>query len=198
MDAAGVLLADRRPASRSTSPSWQASISEQVTADHLPAAVALGTISYNVARSFGPAIGGLIVLAVGREGGVRASTRSCYLPLCWRSCCGGASTCRRGCRPSGWTGRSSRAARYVLPFAGAIRTVMTRAFLFGLAGATAAALAPLVAKDLLARQRQHLRHPARRERGRRGDRRAAGPSGRVALRRLAGDPRSWRWSAGWC
>src|SRR6516165_3434596 len=42
-------------------PAWQASIGEQVSADHLPAAVALGSISYNFARSFGPALGGVIV-----------------------------------------------------------------------------------------------------------------------------------------
>ena len=35
-------------------PSWQASISEQVRPEHLPAAIALGSISYNIARSFGP------------------------------------------------------------------------------------------------------------------------------------------------
>src|SRR5690606_26577535 len=35
-------------------PSWQASIGEQVTPQNLPAAIALGTISYNIARSFGP------------------------------------------------------------------------------------------------------------------------------------------------
>ena len=31
----------------------------------LPAAISLGSISYNFARSFGPAIGGLIVIAFG-------------------------------------------------------------------------------------------------------------------------------------
>ena len=39
------------------SPAWGASIPEQVTPEHLPAAIALGSISYNVARSFGPEIG---------------------------------------------------------------------------------------------------------------------------------------------
>jgi MFS family permease len=42
-------------------PAWQASVSEQVPAEALPAAVALNGISYNIARSFGPAIGGVIV-----------------------------------------------------------------------------------------------------------------------------------------
>src|SRR5882757_7039906 len=40
-------------------PAWQASVSEQVPAETLPSAVALNGISYNIARSFGPAIGGI-------------------------------------------------------------------------------------------------------------------------------------------
>ena len=52
-------------------PAWQASVSEQVPAETLPAAVALNGISYNIARSFGPAIGGLVVATCGRGGGVR-------------------------------------------------------------------------------------------------------------------------------
>src|SRR3546814_6815738 len=39
-------------------PAWQASVAEQVPPAHLGEAVALNSISYNVARSFGPAIGG--------------------------------------------------------------------------------------------------------------------------------------------
>src|SRR5687767_9886031 len=46
-------------------PAWQASVSEQVQAEHLPAAIGLGSISYNLARSFGPAVGGVVVAAFG-------------------------------------------------------------------------------------------------------------------------------------
>jgi len=46
-------------------PAWQASVSEQVPAEALPSAVALNGISYNTARSFGPAIGGIIVASAG-------------------------------------------------------------------------------------------------------------------------------------
>src|SRR2546429_5964511 len=42
-------------------PAWQSSVSEQVPAETLPSAVALNGISYNIARSFGPAIGGIVV-----------------------------------------------------------------------------------------------------------------------------------------
>jgi MFS family permease len=46
-------------------PAWQASVSEQVPSQALPAAIALNTISYNIARSFGPALGGVIVTIAG-------------------------------------------------------------------------------------------------------------------------------------
>jgi MFS family permease len=129
------------------SPAWQASISEQVTPDHLPAAVALGTISYNVARSFGPAIGGLVVLAAGAKAAF-AINAVCYIPLLlafffWK---------RRHVPSRLPPERIDRAivsgGRYVLHSA-SIRSVLLRAFLFGLAGATASALAPLIAKNLL-------------------------------------------------
>ncbi|MCI4592031.1 MFS transporter [Sphingobium sp. BYY-5] len=129
------------------SPAWQSSITEQVGAAHLPAAIALGTISYNVARSFGPALGGAIVLAAGAQAAF-AVNAFCYLPLLltfflWR----------RTPLPSRLPPEQMHRAivsgiRYAL-HAAPIRIVLVRAFLFGLAGASAAALAPLIAKTLL-------------------------------------------------
>src|SRR3974390_2625300 len=46
-------------------PAWQSSVSEQVPAEALPAAVARNGISYNIAPRFGPAIGGVIVATAG-------------------------------------------------------------------------------------------------------------------------------------
>lgn len=128
-------------------PSWQSSISEQVSPRNLPAAVALGTISFNVARSFGPALGGLIVLAAGAKAafGINAAA---YIPLWlafffWR---------RRHVPSRLPPERIDRAivsgARYAL-HSPLVRTVLTRSFLFGVASATSSALAPLIAKDLL-------------------------------------------------
>ena len=129
------------------SPSWQASISEQVPARQLPAAIALGSISYNVARSFGPAVGGLIVLAAGARAAF-AINALCYLPLlvafyAWN---------RRHVPSRLPPERVHRAiltgARYAM-HSGSVRTVLARAFAFGLAGASASALAPLIAKTML-------------------------------------------------
>ena len=59
-------------------PAWQSSVSEQVPAENLPAAVALNGISYNIARSFGPAIGGVIVATAGAVAAFAANARALY------------------------------------------------------------------------------------------------------------------------
>lgn len=129
------------------SPSWQASIGEQVSAEHLPAAISLGSISYNIARSFGPALGGLVVLALGAKAAF-AINAAFYLPL-W----GAFYFWQRRHVPSRLPPeRIDRAiisgGRYAF-HSPAIRTVVLRAFAFGLASATYVALGPLVAKQLL-------------------------------------------------
>lgn len=43
------------------SPAWQASVREQVGIRDLPQAVSLNTISFNLARTVGPALGGLVI-----------------------------------------------------------------------------------------------------------------------------------------
>lgn len=128
-------------------PSWQASIPEQVSRKNLPAAVALGTISFNVARSFGPALGGLIVLAAGAKA-VFALSSVLYAPLLLAF-----FTWKRKHVPSRLPPeRIDRAiiggARYAL-HSPSIRTALVRVFAFGLMSATATALAPLVAKNML-------------------------------------------------
>jgi MFS family permease len=129
------------------SPSWQASISEQVSEAHLPAAVSLGSISYNIARSFGPAVGGVIVLAFGSKSAF-AINAVFYLPLWlafwfWQ---------RRHVPSRLPPERIDRAiisgGRYAI-HSPAIRTVLLRALAFGFAGASYTALGPLIAKQQL-------------------------------------------------
>ena len=43
------------------SPAWQASVRQQVDPKELPQAIALNSISFNIARSVGPALGGLLI-----------------------------------------------------------------------------------------------------------------------------------------
>ena len=129
------------------SPAWSASINEQVSPANLPAAVALGTISYNVARSFGPALGGVIVLALG------ATATFClnallYIPLLlaffmWRR-----KQVPARLPPEGVTRAIVSGTRYVF-HSPVLKKTLVRAFLFGMASATATALAPLIARDTL-------------------------------------------------
>ena len=46
-------------------PTWQASLPELVPREQIPQAVALGSISFNLARSVGPALGGLLIASYG-------------------------------------------------------------------------------------------------------------------------------------
>jgi MFS family permease len=128
-------------------PAWQASVSEQVPTETLPAAVALNGISYNIARSFGPAIGGIIVATAGAVAAFGANA-ALYLPLLvvlflWR----------RKHEPSRLPReRLNRAivsgVRYIAN-SPSIRIVLVRTLVTGIIGGSVSALMPLVARDLL-------------------------------------------------
>ncbi len=128
-------------------PAWQSSIGEQVKPTDLPAAIALGTISYNVARSFGPALGGLIVLTLGAQAAF-AFNALAYLPLILAFLLWKRASVPSRLPPEHLTRAMVSGVRYVV-HSRPIRTVLVRAFIFGLAGASAPALAPLVARDIL-------------------------------------------------
>lgn len=128
-------------------PAWQASVSEQVKPEQLPAAVGLAAVSYNIARSFGPAVGGLIVLAAGATAAF-AVNALLYLPLLaaffvWRRVHVSARL-----PPERIDRAIISGARYAI-HSPPIRIVLIRAFTFGLTGASIAALTPLVARNLL-------------------------------------------------
>src|SRR5271166_390940 len=128
-------------------PAWQASVSEQVPPEALPSAVALNGISYNIARSFGPAIGGVIVASAGAVAAF-ATNALLYLPLLtvlffWR----------RAKEPSRLPPeRLARAiisgVRYIV-HSPSIRIVLGRTLVTGIAGGSVSALMPIVARDLL-------------------------------------------------
>jgi hypothetical protein len=109
--------------------------------------VALGTISYNVARSFGPALGGLIVLAAGAKAAF-AMNAVFYIPLWIAFLFWTRRTGSSRLPPERIDRAILSGARYAL-HAPPVRTVLSRAFLFGLASASSSALAPLIARDLL-------------------------------------------------
>ena len=129
-------------------PAWQASVSEQVKPEQLPAAVGLASVSYNIARSFGPAIGGLIVLTAGATAAFAVNALM-YLPLIvafflWRR-----EHVHARLPPERLDRAIISGARYAI-HSPPIRIVLIRALALGLAAASISALTPLVARDLLA------------------------------------------------
>ncbi|HZG31685.1 MAG TPA: MFS transporter [Sphingopyxis sp.] len=62
------------------SPAWQASVRQQVGHAHLPQAIALNSIAFNLARSVGPALGGLLISLTGPAAAFALNTLS-YLAL---------------------------------------------------------------------------------------------------------------------
>ncbi len=128
-------------------PAWQSSVSEQVPPETLPSAVALNGISYNIARSFGPAIGGIIVATAGAVAAFAANA-VLYLPLLvvlflWR----------RASEPSRLPREKLNRAmvsgvRYIAN-SPSIRIVLARTLVTGIIGGSVSALMPLVARDLL-------------------------------------------------
>jgi MFS family permease len=128
-------------------PAWQSAVSEQVPPETLPAAVALNGISYNIARSFGPAIGGIVVAAAGAVAAFAANALL-YLPLL-----AALFLWRRVAEPSQLPREQlSRAivsgVRYIV-HSPSIRIVLIRTLVTGIIGGAISALMPLVARDLL-------------------------------------------------
>ncbi|XIA65624.1 MFS transporter [Bradyrhizobium sp. TZ2] len=128
-------------------PAWQASVSEQVPAETLPAAVALNGISYNIARSFGPAVGGIVVATAGAVAAF-AVNAVLYLPLMvvlflWNR------TNEPSRLPRERLNRAIVSGVRYIANSPSIRIVLIRTLVTGVIGGSVSALMPLVARDLL-------------------------------------------------
>ncbi|WP_050631288.1 MFS transporter [Bradyrhizobium viridifuturi] len=128
-------------------PAWQSSVSEQVPSETLPAAVALNGISYNIARSFGPAIGGIVVASAGAVAAFAANA-VLYLPLLavlflWNRVSEPSRLPRERLNRAIVSG-----VRYITN-SPSIKIVLTRTMVTGIIGGSVSALMPLVARDLL-------------------------------------------------
>jgi len=128
-------------------PAWQSSVGEQVPRADVPAAVSLNSLSFNLARTAGPAIGGLIVATAGPPAAflVNATT---YIGLMvvlanWRRKVPALTL------PPESMGTAIFAGIRYTRLSPAIRTVLVRGFFFGLMGSAIWALMPLIARDLL-------------------------------------------------
>jgi MFS family permease len=128
-------------------PAWQASVGEQVPPAHLPAAVSLNAISFNIARTVGPALGGAIVASSGPPTAFLLNAMS-YVGLIvvlarWRR-----PRVPPSLPPESMGAALGAGLRYVR-LSPAIRTVLLRSFVFALLASAVVATGPLVARDLL-------------------------------------------------
>lgn len=128
-------------------PAWQSSVGEQVPRDLLPQAVGLNGVSYNVARSLGPALGGVLVAALGATFafGVNAL---CFLPILFA-----LSRWQRVVEvsrlpPEGLLRSVHSGLRYIVHMQ-PVRQAVLRGFLVCFIGSALQALMPLMARDLL-------------------------------------------------
>lgn len=125
-------------------PAWQAAVRLQVPHEDLPQAISLNSIAFNMARSVGPAIGGVLLSLSGPKLAFTVNALSYVLMIAvllrWR--------------PRA-TGRRDKHA--VFPAIGAalrfcaesspVRRVLARAFAFGLGATAYQALIPLIARE---------------------------------------------------
>jgi MFS family permease len=128
-------------------PAWQSSVTEQVPPETLPSAVALNGISYNIARSFGPAIGGIVVATAGAVAAFAANA-VLYIPLLvvlflWRR------TSEPSRLPRERLNRAIVSGVRYIANSPSIRVVLVRTLVMGLIGGSVSALMPLVTRDLL-------------------------------------------------
>ncbi len=130
-----------------SAPARGASVGEQVPKELIPQAVGLNNISYNLARSVGPAVGGMIVAAFGATVAFAVNAVS-YLPM--------LESLRRWQReeevsrlpPEGLVRSIKSGVRYVVNMQ-PVRRAVSRAFFVCLLGAALPSLMPLIARDLL-------------------------------------------------
>jgi MFS family permease len=128
-------------------PVWQASVSEQVPASYLPSAIGLNSIAFNVARSFGPALGGVIVAAAGSVAAFGINV-AFYLPALivlylWKR-----TPPPMRLPPERMMRAIVSGARYIV-HSPSTRTVILRTLATSIAGGAVTALMPLISRDLL-------------------------------------------------
>lgn len=129
-------------------PAWQASVGEMVPRPVLPAAVALNSMGFNVARSLGPALGGALV-AVGGAAAAFAVNAVSYLGLLfvlarWRS----PET--RSTLPREPLGLAMFAGVRYAALSPTIAAVLARSAVFGVGASAIPALLPLIASQRMA------------------------------------------------
>jgi len=128
-------------------PAWQASVGDMVPRSQIAGAVALNGMSFSVARSVGPAIGGALVAAAGASATFAANTGS-YVALIWVLWRWRPPKQQHALPREPLAVAIAAGVRYVA-MSPAIYTVLLRGVIFGMGASAVSSLMPLVAKVLL-------------------------------------------------
>jgi len=129
-------------------PAWQASVGDMVPRSQIAHAVALNSMGFNIARSVGPAIGGIIVAAAGAAAAFVLNALS-YIALLivlarWKS------PPLKHLLPREPLGVAIGAGVRYAAMSPHIRNVLLRSFLFGIGASSLLALLPIVVKVRMA------------------------------------------------
>lgn len=128
-------------------PAWQASVGDMVPRTVLPSAVAMNSMGFNLARSVGPALGGVIVATAGAASAFLVNALS-YVGLLavlsrWKP------DLPPKLLPRERIGLAMRAGVRYVAMSPKIQLVLLRGAAFGIGASAVSALMPLVARDVL-------------------------------------------------
>jgi MFS family permease len=128
-------------------PAWQSLVGEMVPRSDLPAAIALNSMGFNIARSVGPALGGFIVATVGAFAAFAVNAIS-YLGLIIVLARWQPARPPRVLPPETLGSAMAAGIRYVA-MSPNLGVVLLRGAVFGVAAIAVQALMPLIARDLI-------------------------------------------------
>ena len=128
-------------------PAWQASVGAMVPREDVPSAVALNSMGFNLARSLGPALGGVIVAAAGAAVAFTINALS-YVGLIavllrWRP------ERERRMLPRERLGSAILSGIRYVGMSPSISSTLVRGFVTGAGASAVSALLPLIARDMI-------------------------------------------------
>ena len=128
-------------------PAWQASVAAMVPREEVPSAVSLNSMGFNLARSVGPAIGGLIVAVAGAAAAFTVNALS-YVGLIvvlsrWRM------EREKRLLPRERLGNAIMSGIRYVAMSPNINSTLVRGLVTGAGASAATALLPLIARDML-------------------------------------------------
>ncbi|HBF30285.1 MFS transporter [Rhizobium sp.] len=129
------------------SPSWQASVGDIVAREDVASAVSLNSMGFNITRSVGPAVGGLIVAIAGAATAFAINAVSylsmIYALLRWKP------VYPKNPLPRENLGHAIAAGLRYMAMSPNLMKVLFRGFLFGLSATAILSLLPVITKDSL-------------------------------------------------